>query len=158
MDRQKKVVLMAMILAGVLVIVLIIAAIYKYVAPSSEKKDLNAVFELGEGESALIVDNKVLEGKAMIQDGELYIPADMAGKMDQRIYVDTKEAVLSYATTAGVIQVKPDDTSYVIGKENKQRNQYCLRKIKYFIFLFLLLGSTLPVIIKNIRIRPAWWL
>ncbi len=128
MDRQKKVVLMAMVLAGALVIVLIIAAIYKYVAPSSEKKDLNTVFELGEGESALIVDNKVLEGKAIMQDGELYIPADMAGKMDQRIYVDTKEAVLSYATAAGVIQVKPDDTSYAIGKESKQTERPILLK------------------------------
>lgn len=142
MNRQRKVVMMAMILAGILVMVLIIAAIYKYVAPSNEKRDLKTLFELGEGESALILDNQLLEGRAMIQDGELYVPADMAGKMDQRIYVDTKEAVLSYATSAGVIQVKPDAVSYAIGKENKQAEKpILLRKDNVFYISLSFIGE-----------------
>lgn len=120
MDRQKKAVLVAMILAGFLVMVLISAAIYRYIAPSNEKQDLNAIFKLASGETAMIVDDKVLESRAVIQDGELYVPADIAAKMDQRIYVDTKEGILSYATTAGVIQTRTGEAVYVIGKENKQ--------------------------------------
>ncbi len=137
MDRQKKAVLVAMILAGFLVMVLISAAIYRYIAPSNEKQDLNAIFKLASGETAMIVDDKVLESRAVIQDGELYVPADIAAKMDQRIYVDTKEGILSYATTAGVIQARTGEAVYVIGKENKQTEKPILVRTEksYYIAL-----------------------
>ncbi len=137
MDRQKKAVLVAMILAGILVMVLISAAIYRYIAPSNEKQDLNAIFKLASGETAMIVDDKVLESRAVIQDGELYVPADIAAKMDQRIYVDTKEGILSYATTAGVIQARTGEAVYVIGKENKQTEKPILVRTEksYYIAL-----------------------
>lgn len=38
MNKQKKVVLASMILAAVLVLLLAVMAIYKYVAPSNEKR------------------------------------------------------------------------------------------------------------------------
>ena len=137
MERQKKAVLVAIILAGFLVMVLISAAIYRYIAPSNEKQDLNAIFKLASGETAMIVDDKVLESRAVIQDGELYVPADIAAKMDQRIYVDTKEGILSYATTAGVIQARTGEAVYVIGKENKQTEKPILVRTEksYYIAL-----------------------
>ena len=97
-----------MILAGILVMVLISAAIYRYIAPSNEKQDL-----------------------------ELYVPADIAAKMDQRIYVDTKEGILSYATTAGVIQARTGEAVYVIGKETKQTEKPILVRTEksYYIAL-----------------------
>lgn len=137
MDRQKKVVLIAMILAGVLVMVLIIAAIYKYIAPSNEKQDLNAIFKLATGETAMIVDDKVLENRAVIQDGQLYVPADIAAKMDQRIYVDAKEGILSYATSAGVIQAKQGAAAYAIGKENKQTDKPVLIRTEKAFYISL---------------------
>lgn len=128
MDKQKKVVGLAMILAGILVLVLAVAAIYKYVAPSSEKRDLNTVFELSGSEVALILDDKISEKRGITEKEEIYVPSDIAGVMDHRIYVDTKEDILSYVTAEGVIQAKADDTAYMVGKDAKQAEKPVLIK------------------------------
>lgn len=137
MDKQKKVVWLAMILAGVLVVILAAVAVYKYFAPSSEMRDLNEFFTLGEGEVALIMDDKLLESKGIKENGEIYIPSDIAGNMDQRIYVDKKENILSYVTAGSVIQANADQTEYSQGKEKKQtQNPVMIKKDKeYYIAL-----------------------
>lgn len=48
MDKRRNVIMIAAILAGILVLVLIGVAIYKYVAPSNTKKELSSVYELKE--------------------------------------------------------------------------------------------------------------
>lgn len=129
MDKQKKVVLASMILAAVLVLILAVVAIYKYIAPSNEKKDLNTIFELGESEVALILDDERQESKGLTVDKEIYVPADLAAKaMDQRIYVDKQEGILSYVTSKGVIQAKTDAASYQIMKETKKTEKPILIK------------------------------
>lgn len=129
MNKQKKVVLASMILAAVLVLLLAVMAIYKYVAPSNEKKDLNTVFKLGKSEVALILDGKRQDTKGIAVDRETYVPADTAAKaMDQRIYVDKKEGVLSYVTAKGVIQAKTDEASYLMMKETKETEKPILIK------------------------------
>ena len=121
MGRRKKTVLAASVTAGVLVLVLIIGAIYKYVAPSNVKRELSTVFGLGENEVALIVDNVQQEEKGLRVDGQTYVPASVASSyMDERIYVDTKEKILSYATVDGLIQVRPGDVSYTLAREEKK--------------------------------------
>ncbi|MCH5265941.1 MAG: glycosyl hydrolase family 18 [Lachnospiraceae bacterium] len=121
MDKRKKMVLTASVIAGLLVVALIIGAIYKYVAPSNVKRELNTVFELGENEVALIVDNVIREEKGRKIDGQTYVPAAVASAcMDERIYVDTKEKLLSYTTEGGLIQVTPGAVSYTLGREEKK--------------------------------------
>lgn len=129
MNKQKKLVLASMILAAVLVLLLAVMAIYKYIAPSNEKKDLNTVFKLGKSEVALILDGKRQETKGITVDKEIYVPADIAAKaMDQRIYVDKQEGILSYVTSKGVIQAKTDAVSYQIMKETKETEKPILIK------------------------------
>ena len=121
MGRRKKTVLAASVTAGVLVLVLIIGAIYKYVAPSNVKRELSTVFGLGENEVALIVDNVQQEEKGLRVDGQTYVPASVPSSyMDERIYVDAKEKILSYATVDGLIQVRPGDVSYTLAREEKK--------------------------------------
>lgn len=129
MDKRKKVILAASVLAGVLVVVLIIGTIYKYVAPSNTKRDLNAVFQLGKNEIALIANNKVLEQKGLMLDGQTYVPVEVAsGYMDERIYVDKTEKILSYAAKDGLIQVPADSMTYTRGKERQESKSAILRK------------------------------
>ena len=143
MDKQKKVVLASVAIAVILVLILAVAAIYKYIAPSNEKKDLNTVFELGESETALILDDKRQEEKGLIVDKEIYVPADLAAKaMDQRIYVDKKEGVLSYVTSGGVIQAKTDAASCQVGKETQETGKPILiKKDKTFYVSLTFIGE-----------------
>lgn len=107
----------AVTIAMVLVTAVIV---YKIVAPSKVKKDLNSEFELGENEIALIAEGRMLEERGRIIDGQNYVPMDVASDhLDERIYWDEKERILSYATAEGVIQVKPDQTTYQLGKNTR---------------------------------------
>ncbi len=87
--------------------------LYRILGPSTTKADLAKSFGVGEGEVALIVDGKISEKKGRIIDGVTYIPEDIAEtKMDDRIYVDTKEKLLSYVTESeGVTDYKVDEES-----------------------------------------------
>ena len=103
---------------------------YKFVAPSSEQKDLNSVFQLKQDEVALIVDDELLEEHGKKVDGEIYIPAHIVSSyMDQRVYVDTVENCLSYATSKGVIVAKEGASEYQIGKQSQSAKQPLLKKI-----------------------------
>lgn len=129
MDKRRKVILAASILAGLLVVVLIIGTVYKYIAPSNKKRDLNTVFKLGKNEIALIADNKVLEQKGLMLDGQVYVPSEVAsGYMDERIYVDAAEKLLCYAAKDGLIQAPADSASYTKGREKQEAKNVILRK------------------------------
>lgn len=129
MGKRKRVVVTASIAAGILVLVLVAAAIYKFVAPSNTQRDLNTIFKLGENEVALIADNEVLEEKGLKADGQVYVPAGVASQyMDQRIFVDSTEEILSYVTEEGLIQAKTDAAAYTLGKESKEAEKPILIK------------------------------
>ncbi len=84
------------------------------------KEDLSELYSLSDGEVALVVDDELLEEKALQIDGETYVPAEIAsGYMDQRLYVDTVEDSLSYTTADGTIVAKAEQTDYVLGKEQQ---------------------------------------
>jgi len=120
MNKRKKVVVTVVIIAILLVLLLAAAAVYKYVAPSSVQKPVSSIFELGENEVALLVDGEELEERGIVADKEFYVPAAIASDyMDQRIYVDSAENILAYATEDGVIQAKADAAEYTMGKEKK---------------------------------------
>ncbi len=84
---------------------------WKLLGPSTKKADISKEFNIGPDEVALIIDGQISEKKGKIIDGQTYIPSDVAGQyMDNRIYVDTKEKILSYATEEGV-------TDYALGED-----------------------------------------
>lgn len=126
MSKRKKVIAGAVILAIVLVIVLAAIAIYRFLAPSNTKAEPD--FGIKQNEIALIVDGKLLEEKGIVVDGKSYVPAEAASRyMDQRIYVDTAEKILSYATPDGMIQADVGETKYTISKETKEAEEPVLR-------------------------------
>ena len=120
MNKRKRVIIIVVVIAIILVLLLAAAAIYKYLAPSSVQKPVSSIFELGEQEVALLVNGEELEERGIVAEKEFYVPAAIASDyMDQRIYVDTTENMLAYATEEGVIQAKTDATEYTVGKEKK---------------------------------------
>ncbi|MDY3909321.1 MAG: glycosyl hydrolase family 18 protein [Eubacterium sp.] len=126
MSKRKKVIAGAVILAIVLVIVLAAIAIYRFLAPSNTKAEPD--FGIKQNEIALIVDGKLLEEKGIVIEGKKYVPAETASRyMDQRIYVDAAEKILSYATPDGMIQADVNETTYTISKEIKEAEEPVLR-------------------------------
>ncbi|MBO4395120.1 MAG: hypothetical protein J5819_02090 [Eubacterium sp.] len=101
--RKKRIILVI-----VLIILLAGAAVggyfvYRMLGPSMTKADVASSFELGENEVGLIIDGVRSEKKGRVIDGKTYIPYDIAGSyMDNRLYVDTTEKLLSYATEEAV--------------------------------------------------------
>ncbi len=83
---------------------------WRMLGPSTATADLNKEFNLGEDEVALIVDGVLSEEKGRVVDGVTYIPEKVAtSNMDERIYVDSKEKMISYATEEGVTDYKIDE-------------------------------------------------
>ena len=139
MDKRKKVIRRTILLAVVAAFILAGAfLVYKYISPSNEQRDINTIFKVKKGETALVVDDRLSEKKAKKAGDQIYVPAAVAStQMDQRIYVDTIEGSLSYATSEGVITAKADDSHYVIGKQTKDREKPILKKIsgEYYVDL-----------------------
>ena len=120
------------IVVAVLLIALLAATflIYKYIAPSSEKKDLNTVFKVKDKAVALVVDDELLEEYGKQLDGQIYVPADVAMTyMDRRIYVDKEERTLSYATANGVIVARAEEREFLLGKQRQTANKPILRVV-----------------------------
>lgn len=119
MNERKKVMIGAAVLAALLVLVLVSVALYRYLAPSS--KQAVPDFGLGENEVALLVDGTLLDEKALVIEGEIYVPAATASRsVEQRVYVDTKEKKLCFASPDGLLEAKADESAYTMAKETKQ--------------------------------------
>lgn len=119
MNERKKVMIGAAVLAALLVLVLVLVALYRYLAPSS--KQAVPDFGLGENEVALLVDGTLLDEKALVIEGEIYVPAATASRsVEQRVYVDTKEKKLCFASPDGLLEAKADESAYTMAKETKQ--------------------------------------
>jgi len=121
MTKKRRILLVTGLI--ILVLVLICAKpVFHMVTELFEpgQASLNDLFKLKKGEVALVVNDELLEVKGYKTGGEIYVPADIAsGYMDQRIYIDTVEKSLSYATGQGVIQAKAGKADYTLGKEQK---------------------------------------
>lgn len=118
-DKKKITIISLCSVAAVLIVLMVVVGIYKLVAPSSEKKDLNDVFQVKGNQVALIIDGIKQEETGIKKDGDVYVSAAMADYFDERAYVDETERILSYATNDGLIQALPDQKDYIFGVDKK---------------------------------------
>lgn len=110
----------------ILVILAVFAAagllIFKKFAPSFTQKPMSEQYKLGKDEVLLIINGKTAEEKGKIINDKNYVPVSVATeRMNERIYWDAKENILSFATSNGLITVGAgegvDSAVYTIGKE-----------------------------------------
>lgn len=94
------------------------ALIFKKFAPSFTQRPMSEQYKLGEDEALLIINGKPAEEKGKIINGKMYVPVSVATeRMNERIYWDKKENILSLATSGGLISASPDSASYTVGRE-----------------------------------------
>lgn len=137
---KKRRILLVSVLAAIIVAAVCAKPIFYMITELFEpgQESLNELFKLKKGEVALVVNDELLEERALKEGDEIYVPMGIAsGSMDQRIYVDTVEKSLSYATKEGVILAKAGEKDFVVGKEQKTANAPILyqKEEEYYVAL-----------------------
>lgn len=94
--------------------------VFKKFAPSFTQREMSEQYKLGKDEAMLVINGYPVEEKGKIVNGKMYVPVSVAAEqMNERIYWDEKENILSLATSGGLITVGADSTAYTVGKETK---------------------------------------
>ena len=94
--------------------------VFKKFAPSSVQRPMSEQYELGSDEALLIINGYPVEEKGKILNGKMYVPVSVATeRMNERIYWDAKENILSLVTSQGLITAGVDSAAYTLGKETR---------------------------------------
>ena len=110
--------------AGALIVVVICfmllgSFIEKY-TPSKEHMELSDYYNLSsEQETALILDNQILDAKGKLLNGTVYLDYEtVRAYLNDRIYWDHNENKLLYTTATDLISADADSTSYYVTKDS----------------------------------------
>ncbi|MCI7107670.1 MAG: glycosyl hydrolase family 18 protein [Agathobacter sp.] len=97
----------------------VMSLIRKY-TPSKEWQDLDTYYHLSANdEVAIILNNEVIESKAKVIDGHIYVDFDFVhDTLNNRFYWDHNENILLYATPRELISAEADKNSYLITKSS----------------------------------------
>ncbi len=117
MDRRTKTAILGSATAVLLIIILIGAAVVKFLTPSKEMMPLATYYEIGDSEVLLILQNEVYEKKGQLLNGAVYIDYDtVLEKFNHRFYWDSNEKILTYTTPDEIIQSVAGSKSYSVTK------------------------------------------
>lgn len=121
MPMKNKVTVILIITAIVGILAAAGVMLFKKFAPSYTQRPMSEQYKLGENEALVVLNGKLSEEKGRIIDGKVYVSVSLAASaMNERIYWDDKESVLSLATSAGLITINASDSMrYMIGKQNE---------------------------------------
>ncbi len=120
MDRKTKHAIIGTTIALVLIAVIIGAAIIKKFTPSDEVMELTEYYKLDTDEVMVIMQDKIYEKKALLNDGRVYLDYDtVIGVLNKRFYWDDNEKLLSYTTPTEVIRTEADSTIYYENEDKK---------------------------------------
>lgn len=119
--------------AAFIVVVLFVAFIsilVKKYTPTKERVDLQEYYMVqGADDMALILDRQLLEEKAKLWDGHVYLDYNAVRQyLNQRFYWDANENILRYTTESDVISVNAGENSYMVGKKNNT-TEYAIVKV-----------------------------
>ena len=80
---------------------------------SKEMADLDAYFGVSGDESAIVLQDELVDEKAILRDGSYYLDLDTVHKyLNEAFYADRGEKLLLYATPTDVIRVNFGENSY----------------------------------------------
>lgn len=98
---------LTVLFAVLLVLLAGIGAGWLYVAkymPSSELADKSKVFQIKDGQVALMLDNELQDARGIYEDGQVYLPVDWVNAhLNQRFYWDAGEKLLVYALPDSIV-------------------------------------------------------
>lgn len=121
MDKRKRLEILGTSIALVIILVIIGAAVIKKFTPSKEVMELTEYYKLNTNEVMVIMQDKIYDKKALLENGKVYVDYDtVIGMFNKRFYWDDNEKLLSYTTPSEIIKSEADSSSfYVNGEERK---------------------------------------
>lgn len=126
-QRMRRIIPVIAVVVLILLIALImgIAFLVKKYSPSKEVVDYNKYYNVGAGdEVAVIFGEELLEEKAKLIDGEVYVDTDfLYERLNTRFYWDFQENSLLYALPTELVTAAAGSNEYTVGK-NKQSENY----------------------------------
>ncbi len=123
MDKRTKLAIIGTSVALVLIAILVGAAIVKKFTPSDKVMELTEYYKLNSDEVMVIMQDKISDKKALLEDGNVYLDYDTVVEMlNKRFYWDTNEKILSYTTPTEVIKTKAGSAVYYINEDKKKTN------------------------------------
>lgn len=128
--KQLVPVLVAMLLVVLVAIAGIITGFIKKYTPSDARMDLADYYHTSEDEVALILQDTISEEKGKIVDGEPYLPYSVITKeLEGRFYWDEESEKMLYTTATDTLEIKPEDTEYIIAGQTQQQDYVIVKKI-----------------------------
>lgn len=118
MKKKRWIPVLVAVLLMVLVVLLAIGfkLIEKY-TPSKERVDLNELYDVREDETAIVLNDELVEGKAVRRDDQSYVPLTIVNTyLNDRYYWDEEQMEIVYALPDKLIQVNSDS----IGSSGKK--------------------------------------
>lgn len=119
---KKKILPVIAALAFIFVIILfmILGKVIDKYTPTDERQDLAVHYDITADEDvAIIYNNELLETKAKLLDGVVYLSLDtVKDYINNRFYWDTNENLLRYTTATDLVSVPAESTSYTITKDS----------------------------------------
>lgn len=95
----------------------------------TEKNDEKGILGISKSdEIAIIIDDTLLEARAVKIDGQIYLPIEIIkDKLNKRFYWDSNENLLIFTTPTDIISAEVGSNEYTVGK-NKQSASYQIVK------------------------------
>lgn len=103
--------------------------LYDKYSPSKEMADLGEYFQLaGEQDMAVIMNDEILEDKARLIDGRVYLHVETVYQyLDERYYWDSKENLYLYALPTELVSVSVGSSEYTVGRASQSADHVILR-------------------------------
>lgn len=119
---KKKILPVIAALAFILVVILfmILGKVIDKYTPTDERQDLAVHYGIAsEEEVAIIYNNELIEAKAKLLNGVVYLRLDtVKDYINNRFYWDTNENLLRYTTATDLVSVPAESTNYTITKDS----------------------------------------
>ena len=119
---KKKILPVIAAVAFILVVIsfMILGKVIDKYTPTDEHQDLAVHYDVtAEGEVAIIYNNELIESKAKLLNGVVYLRLDMVKNyINDRFYWDANENLLRYTTANDLISVPAESTNYTITKDS----------------------------------------
>lgn len=116
---MKKKIIPAAVAVGLIVIVAVIGILLKLLdkySYSHEKADSYAYFGVtGEEETAIVLNDEIVETKAVFKDGQCYLPIDFVNEqMNNHFYYDSVEGLVIFTTDYDKAVTQVGSTDYTM--------------------------------------------
>lgn len=120
MDKKTKQALIGTSIALLFVVIIFAAVIIKKLTPSKEIMKLTDYYPLEKGEVLMIMQDRVYDQKALIEDGNIYVDYNtVIENFNKRFYWDNTENILSYTTPTEIIKTELGKKDYYVNKNKK---------------------------------------